>query len=79
MLISVIITTYNSPDFLKKCLDSFLTQCDKNFEIIIADDGSTSSTKNIIESFKNSDLKIYHAWHEDKGFRAADLTKPYKR
>ena len=73
MLISVIITTYNSPDFLKKCLDSFLTQCDKNFEIIIADDGSTSSTKKIIESFKNSSLKIYHAWHEDKGFRAAKI------
>ena len=48
MLISVIITTYNSPDFLKKCLNSFLKQKDKNFEIVIADDGSTEDTKRII-------------------------------
>ena len=51
MLISVIITTYNSPDFLKKCLNSFLKQKDKNFEIVIADDGSTEDTKRIIENF----------------------------
>ena len=54
MLISVIITTYNSPDFLKKCLKSFLTQDDKNFEIVVADDGSSPSTKEIVESFKDS-------------------------
>tara|TARA_Y100000766_G_scaffold277869_1_gene283854 strand:- start:838 stop:1638 length:801 start_codon:yes stop_codon:yes gene_type:complete len=73
MLISVIITTYNSPDFLEKCLKSFLEQDDKNFEIIVADDGSSPSTKDIIESFKDSSLKIYHAWHEDEGFRAAKI------
>ena len=46
MLISVIITTYNSPNFLKKCIDSFFSQIDKEFEIIIADDGSTKKQKN---------------------------------
>jgi glycosyltransferase involved in cell wall biosynthesis len=45
MLISVIITTYNTPSFLKQCLNSFLYQKDKNFEIIVADDGSTKETK----------------------------------
>ena len=73
MLISVIITTYNSPNFLKKCLNSFLEQKDENFEIIVADDGSTSDTKNIIDSFKGANFNIFHAWHEDEGFRAAKI------
>ena len=45
---SVIITTYNSPDFLKKCINSFLFQKDKDFELIVGDDGSTQDTKKII-------------------------------
>ena len=73
MLISVIITTYNSPNFLKKCLNSFLEQKDENFEIIVADDGSTSDTKNIIDSFKGANFNIFHTWHEDEGFRAAKI------
>ena len=52
MLISVIITTYNSPEFLNKSLESFLTQKDKNFEIVIADDGSTVSGNSFITSIK---------------------------
>ena len=73
MLISVIITTYNSPEFLQKCLNSFLKQIDKNFEVVIADDGSKEDTKGIIENFKDSFFKVSHAWHEDMGFRAAKI------
>jgi len=73
MLISVIITTYNSPDFLKKCINSFLFQKDKNFELIVGDDGSTQDTKKIISQYKNSKIKISHAWHNDEGFRAAKI------
>ena len=73
MLISVIITTYNSPNFLKKCIDSFFFQIDKEFEIIVADDGSTKETKELINEYKNSKIKILHAWQKDKGFRAAKI------
>ena len=52
MLISVIVTTYNSPEALKKCLDLFLLQKDKDFEIIVADDGSSSETKELIEKYE---------------------------
>tara|TARA_B100001778_G_C18582994_1_gene628426 strand:- start:649 stop:1446 length:798 start_codon:yes stop_codon:yes gene_type:complete len=72
MLVSVIITTYNSPNFLEQCLNSFLKQKDKEFEIIIADDGSTKDTKELITRYKNK-LKIMHAWHNDDGFRAAKI------
>ena len=73
MLISVIITTYHSPDFLKQCLNSFLYQKDKNFELIVGDDGSTQETKQLLFKYKNSKLKVLHAWQEDKGFRAAKI------
>ena len=73
MLISVIITTYNSPDFLQRCINSFLEQEDNDFEIIIADDGSEEETKLLIKKYKDSHLNIKHAWHEDKGFRAAKI------
>ena len=73
MLISVIVTTYNSPEALKKCLDLFLLQKDKNFEIIVADDGSGSETKKLIEKYNNLTINILHAWHNDKGFRAAKI------
>ena len=52
MLITVIITTYNSHKKLKKVIESLTIQSDSEFEIIIADDGSSEkhfdNTKNFI-------------------------------
>ena len=64
MLVSVIITTYNNPNFLEQNLYSFLNQKDKNFEIIVADDGSTKATEKLIKQYE-SKLKISHVWHND--------------
>lgn len=70
MKASVIFTTYNSPAWLEKVLWGFTQQSHQDFDIIIADDGSTDETKLLIESFqRQSDLHIKHVWHEDKGFR----------
>ena len=69
-MISILLATYNWPQALKLCLESLATQTDTNFEIIIADDGSTDSTKDIIEQFKiSSSIAIEHLWQEDQGFR----------
>jgi len=68
--VSVIISTYNKPDWLKKVLIGYKQQTTKNFEIIIADDGSTEETKALIDQFvKHSNLNIRHFWQDDKGFR----------
>jgi glycosyltransferase involved in cell wall biosynthesis len=68
--ISVIISTYNQPIWLKKVLIGYEQQTFKNFEIIIADDGSTQETKTVFEQFShNSNLTIKHVWQEDEGFR----------
>ncbi|MCA0153535.1 glycosyltransferase family 2 protein [Winogradskyella vincentii] len=67
---SVIISTYNQPEWLELVLHSYHIQTLKSFEIIIADDGSNELTKLVIEAFSNiSDLKVIHIWQEDNGFR----------
>ncbi|QWE31251.1 glycosyltransferase family 2 protein [Polynucleobacter sp. Adler-ghost] len=69
-MISVLLATYNWPQALKICLESLSTQTDLDFEIIIADDGSTTTTKDLIEAIqKNFPVKITHLWQEDQGFR----------
>ncbi len=70
MKLSIIISTYNSEAWLHKVLLGYTIQTEKDIEIIIADDGSTSKTKEVIASFKDKfKYPIVHVWHEDKGFR----------
>jgi len=67
---SLIITTYNWPEALELVLFSVMKQSTPPNEIIIADDGSSESTKAIVENFKlRSKVPIIHSWQEDKGFR----------
>ncbi len=57
--ISVLITSYNSEKFIDKALKSLINQTFKDFEIILIEDGSTDSTLEIINTFKDPRLKIY--------------------
>ncbi len=70
--ISVIITTYNRPDALTATVEAFFSQDDQDFEIIIADDGSSNNTRECIASLKQrSPVPLIHVWQADQGFRAA--------
>lgn len=70
MKLSIIISTYNSEEWLHKVLLGYTIQTENDFEIIVADDGSTEKTKEVVNSFKNKFRHpILHVWHEDKGFR----------
>ncbi len=72
MKTSLIISTYNWPEALNLVLKSVLGQSILPDEIIIADDGSKESTKELIEKYRNLfSFPIQHIWHEDKGFRKA--------
>ncbi len=70
--ISLIITTYNQPDFLDLTLASVVNQSFKDFEVLIADDGSDNNTKKIIKKYIKY-LNIKHIWHENKGYRKAQI------
>lgn len=74
MKISVIISTYNNPKWLEKVIWGYELQTYKNFEFIIADDGSREETRTLIKYYQqNSALEIIHVWHPDKGFQKSAI------
>lgn len=74
MHIALIITTYNRPDALAAVLDGCLAQTDANFEVIVADDGSTQDAADVIAAYKaRAPFPVKHVWQEDVGFRAAAI------
>jgi glycosyltransferase involved in cell wall biosynthesis len=71
---SLIISTYNWPDALNLCLKSVLQQTVLPAEIIIADDGSSETTRLLIEDFiHQSPVPVQHVWHPDEGFQLAKI------
>ena len=70
----VIVTTYNRPDALDLVLESYLAQDAREFELIVADDGSTDETRRVIESYvRRAPFPLRHLWQEDLGFRPAAI------
>ena len=57
--VSVIILSFNQAEFIAEAINSVLNQTYKNLEIIISDNGSTDSTKEIIESFLSDERIIF--------------------
>ncbi|RZK42062.1 MAG: glycosyltransferase [Pedobacter sp.] len=72
--VSLIVSTYNWPEALELTLLSILKQSRFPHEVIIADDGSKSQTKDLIEKFKKkTSIPIIHVWQEDEGFQLAKI------
>lgn len=67
---TVIVSTYNQPRHLRRCLVSLEQQSSSDFEVVVADDGSRGETRRVIEQFaRSSARRVRHVWHEDRGFR----------
>ncbi|HWA51992.1 MAG TPA: glycosyltransferase family 2 protein [Patescibacteria group bacterium] len=58
MRVSVIIPVYNEEKVILECLKSLDKQFEKDFEVILVDDGSTDDTLKIISEFKSKKYKI---------------------
>lgn len=72
--ISVIISTYNAVEWLEKVLWGYQNQTFKNFEMVIADDGSGPETKDLIDRMtKEVFYPIIHVWQEDDGFQKSRI------
>lgn len=70
-LISVIVPVYNVEKFLKKCLDSLLTQTYRNLEIILIEDGSPDNSAAICDAYAEKDFRIKVIHQENKGLCGA--------
>ncbi|MFO7370676.1 MAG: glycosyltransferase [Bacteroidales bacterium] len=67
---TIIITFYNKPDLLKLVLAGFERQSVKDFEIIIADDGSNEKVvAELQQIIRSSPMHIRHVWHPDNGWQ----------
>ncbi|NQZ44837.1 MAG: glycosyltransferase family 2 protein [Flavobacteriaceae bacterium] len=72
--ISVIVSTYNAEDWLEKVLWGFHCQLFKNFEVIVADDGSGPATKELIDAMAAKvGYRLIHVWQEDDGFQKSRI------
>ena len=62
-MVSVCMATYNGERFLREQLDSILIQLAPDDELIVSDDGSTDSTLNILDEYKQRDERIVVLQH----------------
>lgn len=73
-LISVVVTTFDREDALAAVLRGLDRQGDRDFEIIVADDGSAPSTARLVEEWgARNDVPVRHVWQAHAGFRAGEI------
>jgi glycosyltransferase involved in cell wall biosynthesis len=73
-LISVVVATYNREDALDAVLRGLSRQRDRNFEVLVADDGSGPATAEIVGKWHaQGRFPLTHVRHEDQGFRLAEI------
>lgn len=69
--ISVIVPIYNAELYLDRCLKSIINNTYRNLEIICINDGSTDTSLNILESYKENDSRITVISQENRGLSSA--------
>jgi glycosyltransferase involved in cell wall biosynthesis len=73
-LISLVVSTYNRPGALGACLRSLMGQNDRNFEIVVADDGSGPATLDVLKAWAaEAGVPVSHVWQQDRGFCLAEI------
>ena len=72
---SVIVPLYNKADYVRKALESILTQSYTNYEVVIIDDGSTDNSlavvKEFVEQLEIGDWKLEIVLQANAGVAAA--------
>lgn len=71
ILISVIIPVYNTAQYLKRCLDSVLSQTFQDFEVILVNDGSKDDSWKICDEYAQLDFRIIVFHKENEGVSVA--------
>lgn len=68
--LSILVSTYNNTTYLALVLEGLALQRDRDFEVIVADDGSRPETADLVRAYMPR-LRLRHAWQADAGFRLA--------
>jgi len=76
-ILSVIVPIYNVEQYLAECLDSLISQTEKNIEILCIDDGSTDKSKSIVETYISRYNNIKLICQPNRGLSAARNTGIY--
>lgn len=69
--VSIIVPVYNVENYLRKCLDSIISQTLKNIEIICINDGSTDNSLSILKEYASKDERIIVINQENSGVSSA--------
>lgn len=78
-LVSVIMPTYNSSNFVAESIDSILSQTYQNLELIISDDCSSDNTMEILEDYAKRDSRIIIQRNEKNGGAGVSRNNSIKR
>jgi glycosyltransferase involved in cell wall biosynthesis len=72
--LSVIVSTYQKPRDLERVLWGYALQSRRDFELLVADDGSGPETAAAIERVRvDAGLEVRHVRHDDRGFRKCEI------
>ncbi|HEU4781537.1 MAG TPA: glycosyltransferase [Steroidobacteraceae bacterium] len=61
--VSVVMATFNRPEYLRAAIESVLTQTGVELELIIADDGSDAPTRELLRAFERPPLRVLWLAH----------------
>lgn len=71
---TVVVATYNAPRELELVLTGLQRQSVAPLEILVADDGSTGTTRQTVDRWRlRTSVPLRHYWQEDAGFRKARI------
>lgn len=66
-LVTIITPAYNAEPFIRRSIDSALSQSYTNIELVIVDDGSTDKTAEVIKSYKDKRVRYLHQNNQGQG------------
>lgn len=71
-LVSAVVTTHNRKDLLRRALDSVKAQTYQHLELVVVDDGSEESAKQVVHEYEDAfDRVVFHRNEVPKGACAA--------
>ena len=65
-LISIIVPVYKVEKYLRRCVDSILSQTYQNIEVLLIDDGSPDSSGDICDKYSEKDPRV-RVFHKENG------------